>query len=108
MLARSVQPVLLLSLDAGAGSRVVYCGSAVFESELAGPASALVAKADTVIFGNHGPLVKAPFGESLTFLPDATVILSGEGDVAGWFSPSSVDEQPLWLGKWSGKMTMRP
>lgn len=108
MLARSVQPVLLLSLDAGAGSRVVYCGSAVFESELSGSASALVAEADTVIFGNHGPLTKAPFGEGLTYREGATVILSGEGDAAGWFIPSSIEEQPLWLGEWSGKITVRP
>ena len=106
MIKRSVQPVLLLSLDAGEGSRVVYCGSAVFESGLAGKAEELTAQADTVIFGNHGPLVKAPFGEGLTFLPDATVILSGEGDVAGWFIPSSIDEQPLWLGEWKGKMAV--
>ena len=104
MIKRSVQPVLLLSLDGGEGSRAVYCGSAVFESGLADTARELIAQADTVIFGNHGPLVKAPFGDDLTFLPDATVILSGEGDVAGWFIPSSIDEQPLWLGEWSGKM----
>lgn len=97
-LERSVQPVLLLSLDGGAGSRVVYCGSAVFESGLAAQASALVTEADTVIFGNHGPLTKAPFGEGLTLRPDATVILSAEGDVAGWFDPASIDGQPLWIG----------
>ena len=106
MIKRSVQPVLLLSLDAGEGSRVVYCGSAVFESGLAGKAEELTSQADTVIFGNHGPLVKAPFGEGLTFLPDATVIRSGEGDVAGWFIPYSIDEQPLWLGEWKGKMAL--
>lgn len=108
MLARSVQPVLLLSLDAGARSRVVYCGSAVFESELSGPASALVAEADTVIFGNHGPLVKAPFGEGLTYREGAAVILSGEGDVAGWFDTEAIDGQPLWLGEWQGKICLRP
>lgn len=108
MLARSVQPVLLLSLDAGAGSRVVYCGSAVFESELSGSASALVAEADTVIFGNHGPLVKAPYGEGLTYREETTVILSGEGDVAGWFVPASAQGNSLWLGEWTGKMTMCP
>ena len=106
MIKRSVQPILLLSLDGGEGSRAVYCGSAVFESGLADTARELIAQADTVIFGNHGPLVKAPFGDDLTFLPDATVILSGEGDVAGWFIPSSIDEQPLWLGEWSGKMAV--
>ena len=106
MIKRSVQPVLLLSLDAGEGNRAVYCGSAVFESGLADAARELTAQADTVIFGNHGPLVKAPFGDDLTFLPDAAVILSGEGDVAGWFIPSSIDEQPLWLGEWKGKMAV--
>lgn len=108
MMKRSVQPALLLSLDAGEGSRAVYCGSAVFESELADTAKELTAQADTVIFGNHGPLVKAPFGDDLTFLPDATVILSGEGDTAGWFTPSSIDEQSLWMGEWKGKITIRP
>ena len=108
MIGRSVQPVLLLSLNAGAGSRVVYCGSAVFESGLADRASELVSKADTVIFGNHGPLVKAPFGDDLTYLPDAAVILSGEGDVAGWFMPDSAHGHPLWLGEWSGKIAVRP
>jgi hypothetical protein len=108
MIERSVQPVLLLSLDAGEGSRAVYCGSAVFESGLAGKAEELTAQADTVIFGNHGPLVKAPFGDDLTYLPDAAVILSGEGDVAGWFTPSSINEQLLWMGEWTGKMTLRP
>ena len=106
MIKRSVQPVLLLSLDAGEGGRIVYCGSAVFESGLADTARELTAQADTVIFGNHGPLVKAPFGEGLTLLPDATVILSGEGGVAGWFIPSSIDEQPLWMGEWKGKMAV--
>ena len=106
MIERSVQPVLLLSLDAGEGSRAVYCGSAVFESDLADTAKELTAQADTVIFGNHGPLVKAPFGDDLTYLPDAAVILSGEGDVAGWFTPSSIEEQPLWMGEWKGKMAV--
>jgi hypothetical protein len=108
MIDRSVQPVLLLSLNAGEGSRVVYCGSAVFESDLSNTAKELTAQADTVIFGNHGPLVKAPFGDDLTYLPDSAVILSGEGDVAGWFTPSSIEEQPLWMGEWSGKMTLHP
>ena len=108
MMERSVQPVLLLSLDAGEGGRAVYCGSAVFESELAEEAAALVSSADAVIFGNHGPLVKAPFGDGLSFPQGAAVILSGEGDVAGWFIPSSIDEQPLWLGEWKGKITVRP
>ena len=108
MLERSVQPVLLLSLDAGVGSRAVYCGSAVFESELSGQATELAAKAHTVIFGNRGPLTKAPFGEGLTYREGAAVILSGEGDTAGWFVPASAQEQILWIGEWTGKMRIRP
>lgn len=99
-IARSVQPVLLLSVDAGDGERLVYCGSAVFESGLADTAANLVAQADTVIFGNHGPLPKAPFGEELELREDAQVVLSGEGDVAGWFVPDSVDGQAMWMGQW--------
>ena len=36
------------------------------------------------------------------------VILSGEGDVAGWFMPDSAHGHPLWLGEWSGKIAVRP
>jgi glyoxylase-like metal-dependent hydrolase (beta-lactamase superfamily II) len=103
---RSVQPVLLLSLDMGGGGRTVYCGSAVFESDLAETASAWVADADTVIFGNHGPLPKAPFGEGLTLREDATVILSAEGDVAGWLSPEAARGWRLWYGQWRGRMRL--
>ena len=102
-ISRSVQPLLLLSLRT-VEDRLVYCGSAVFESGLAEQAITLVSEADTVIFGNHGPLVKKPFGEDVPFLPNATVILSEEGDVAGWFVPDAITDQPMWLGEWSGKM----
>jgi hypothetical protein len=101
---RSVQPVLLLSLDAGTGGRLVYCGSAAFESPLAEAAQAAVSTADTVIFGNHGPLPKAPFGEGLTLREDAAVILSAYGDVAGYFATDGISEQPLHLGQWRGVM----
>ena len=100
---RSVQPVLLLSFDTK-DNQLVYCGSAVFESDLAKQAAIMVSEADTVIFGNHGPLVKKPFGEDLTFQPTATVILSEEGDVAGWFVPDAITDQPMWLGEWTGQM----
>ena len=104
MTERSVQPVLLLSLDAGEGGRIVYCGSAVFESGLAEDAASLVSSADTVIFGNHGPRIKSPYGGELTLLPDATVILSKQGDVAAWFEADAVNEQKMWLGEWQGEM----
>ena len=107
MMERSVQPVLLLSLDAGEGGRAVYCGSAIFESELAEDAASLVSSADAVIFGNHGPLVKAPFGDGLSFSADAAVILSAEGDVAAWFEADAITDQRLWLGEWQGEIQIR-
>ena len=102
-ISRSVQPVLLLSFSTK-DDQFVYCGTAVFESDLAKAATIMISEADTVIFGNHGPLVKKPFGEDLTFQPTATVILSEKGDVAGWFVPDAITDQPLWLGEWTGKM----
>ena len=106
MIKRSVQPVLLVSFDTKRDS-VVYCGSAVFESRLADEATRLVSRGDTVIFGNHGPLIKAPFGEDLDFKSTADVIISEEGDVAGWFLPDAIGSQPLWLGAWTGEMTVK-
>ncbi len=101
---RSTQPVLLLSLDtapdiAGSG-RLIYVGSAIFESDLSSRAGALIADADAVIFGNHGPLVKAPFGADLSFRPHAQIILSEKGDVAAYLDPQKLPANPdLWLGQ---------
>ena len=104
---RSVQPVLLLSLDAGQGGHVVYCGSAVFESSLSESARRQVSQADTVIFGNHGPLPKASFGEELPFREDASVILSAHGEVAGDFSADALDDQTIYMGQWRGTIHMK-
>ncbi len=101
---RSVQPVLLLSLDTapdreGIGE-TVYCGSAIFESDLSDAATEQIARADTVIFGNHGPLTKKPFGADLPIRDGARVILSGEGDVAAYFDPAALPpDGELWLGQ---------
>ena len=103
---RSVQPVLLLSLDAGQGGHVVYCGSAVFESALSESARRQVSQADTVIFGNHGPLPKTSFGEDLFFREDAAVILSAHGDVAGYFSTNALSNQPIHMGQWRGTVPL--
>ncbi len=99
-LARSVQPVLLLTLEvpsAGGVRRVVYAGAGVFESALSPRAVEAIAGAEAVILGNHGPKTKVPFGEGLSFLPEAVVILPAEGDVAGWFVPPA--EVPMWYGQ---------
>ena len=93
---RSARPVLLLSLTASsgtaAGERLVYCGSAVFESDLAAMAAEWASGAEYVIFGNHGPLVKAPFGQDLIYASDGrsvTVIISGVGDISTYFREES-------------------
>ena len=101
---RSEQPVLLISLErespAGGSSRLVYCGSAVFESDLAKGAEALVREADTVIFGSHGPLFKKPFGAGLVLREGASVILSEHGNVAAYLDPVCLPEGgDLWRGQ---------
>ncbi len=103
-LKRSVQPVLLLSLDVSdretGKDRLVYCGSAVFESNLANSAAKLVASADTVIFGNHGPLFKAPYGDDLDLSNADEVVFSAHGAAAAWFDPAGMPEDtPMWLGQ---------
>jgi hypothetical protein len=108
-LSRSVQPILLVSVtlpvDGGREERLLYCGSAVFESGLADTAAERVAEADTVIFGSHGPLFKAPFGAGLDLSEAETVLLSRNGDTAAWFDPSAVpDSAELWLGPWRASL----
>ncbi len=103
-LKRSVQSVLLLSMHVPYGenavSDVVLCGSSVFESDLAEVAADLVDHADTVIFGNHGPLPKAAYGADLSFSDRVLVILSAEGDTAGYFDPSTLPgSATLWRGQ---------
>lgn len=103
-LARSVHPVLLVSLDVSSHEtgkdRLVYCSSAVFESGLAHRAAELVGKADTVIFGGHGPLCKASFGEGLEFAETQEIILTAFGDTAACFDPSDLPPHtPVWQGQ---------
>jgi hypothetical protein len=110
-LARSVQPVLLVSValrgETGEGHTLLYCGSAVFESGLSERAATLAASADTVIFGSHGPLYQAPFGQGFTCSRVETVILSAHGDTAAWLDPACLpDEARLWQGGY--RTTLRP
>ena len=99
---RSEQPVLLLTLDASplqtGTCDLVYCGSAVFESSLADSAAARVSQAHTVIFGGHGPLFKAPYGENLHLSPTQAIILSANGDAVAWFAYDLSEEMTAWMG----------
>ena len=108
-LARSVQPVLLISLDVPhkdgspgteGDHRLVYCGSAVFESDLSSRAAEWVGEADTVILGGHGPLCKAPFGREADFTRAREIILSAFGETADYFAPAELSpDTTLWLGQ---------
>ena len=103
-LRRSVQPVLLVSLDVSDGEtgkdRLVYCGSAVFESDLADLAAELISSADTVIFGSHGPLFKTPYGAGLDLDGAQEVVFSAYGDTAAWFEAADLPEgTSAWLGQ---------
>lgn len=103
-LRRSVQPVLLVSLDVSDGEtgkdRLVYCGSAVFESDLADLAAELISSADTVIFGSHGPLFKIPYGAGLDLDGAQEVVFSAYGDTAAWFEVADLPEgTSAWLGQ---------
>ena len=103
-LKRSVQPVLLVSLDMSPLDReqdtLVYCGSAVFESDLADAAAERIACADVVIFGSHGPLFKKPYGEGLDLTRVSAVIFSAHGNAAAWCDPEALPaDTPLWQGQ---------
>lgn len=105
---RSQQPVLLVSVDmpseGGGEERLAYCGSAVFESDLAEEAEAWLSDADVVIFGSHGPILKRPFGAGLSLARDCSVILSAFGDTAAYVEPACLPEGgSIWKGqkRWS-------
>ncbi len=103
-LDRSAQPVLLLTLDTEPSSadrgKLIYCGSAVFESALADEAMAAVSTADVIVFGNHGPLIKETFGNDVTFRDGAQIIFSETGDIAACFQADNVPESAyLWFGQ---------
>lgn len=84
---RSSQPTFLLSLDAdgeeGDGGEILtLCGSSVFESSLGDAARRAAMQADTVIFGNHGPVTKEPVAD-LSKSRASRIILSDAG-AAAW------------------------
>ena len=103
-LTRSDQPVLLVSLDLHHPHRgehhLVYCGSAVFESKLATRAAERISGAQTVIFGHHGPLIRAPYGEDLDLTRAECIIFSAYGDTAACFDPAALpSDTSVWVGQ---------
>ncbi len=104
-LSRSEQPLLLLTLDMDTrpdhGGELVYVGSAVFESSLLETAIKAVAHSEQIIFGNHGPIPKQPFGMETVYRDHVSVILSEKGAIAAYFCADSLPENAeLWLGQW--------
>ncbi len=103
-LARSDQPVLLVSLDLttrhGSRERLVYCGGSVFESDLNIRAAEMISEAQAVIFGHHGPLLRAPYGEGLDLTQAEIIVFSAHGDAAAWFAPDVLPAGiPVWVGQ---------
>ena len=90
-LARSAQPVLLLSVNT-ANDRLTFCGGAVFESDLGETAARLCGESDTVIFGTHGPLIKA----SYACVPSERLKLMCFADLetAAWMDATSLPADP--------------
>ncbi len=104
-LERSEHPVLMVALDISASeegkARLVYCGAALFESELADLAASKVEKADAVIFGSHGPLYKRSYGEGVDLTGAQDIVISSNGDALAWIRLDSLpDGVRLWQGEW--------
>ena len=105
-LERSTQPILLVSASFGEGKEnLLYCGSGVFESTLSARAAALASEAEVIIFGNHGPSVKLPFGGDLHLTEARQILLSEYGNIPAYVDPAAIpDGAEMWLG--SCRMTL--
>ncbi len=86
MLKRSVQPVLLVTLESPS-EKLTLCGRSIFESELALSALASMEASDTVIFSNKGPVMKAPMG--CVFGAETDAVYFADRQVAGYLRPDS-------------------
>jgi hypothetical protein len=104
-LERSSHPALMVELDVSASEtgkdRLLYCGSAVFESELAAQAVSKIQAADAVIFGSHGPLIHRGYGDGWRLNSAQEIVFSHHRDVSAWIVPAALADKPkLWQGPW--------
>ncbi len=82
---RSVQPVLLLTLETPA-EQAVICGRSILESDLSPAALAAIAESERVIFSNKGPVLKQAM--DCAFDPRVCAVSFADKSVAAYLSPS--------------------
>ena len=106
MLDRSVQPVLLVTLETPS-EKLTLCGRSIFESELASSALESIRESQTVIFSNKGPLMKAPMDCTLQS-PTSSVYFANK-EVAAYLSPSCYPREDLLsiIGQGRFRMTLQ-
>lgn len=107
MLERSVQPVLLVTLETPS-EKLTLCGRSIFESELALSAlvSMLVSMEDseTVIFSGKGPVMKAPM--NCVFGLDTGSVYFADKVVAGHLLPECYPEGDVSITVGQGRFRM--
>ncbi len=101
---RSVQPILMVTLDtnpaANGEGELVYLGSSVFESDFSEQARKAIAVSDAVIFGNHGPLIKQPFGRDLSYKNGVRLVVSAKGEIFSQYNRSTLPPgTTTWVGQ---------
>ncbi len=84
-IGRSSHPVIAIFAE-NSNESVLYLSSSVHESEIFGFGKDCVGKADRIIFGIHGPVLKsgADYG-----IPKDTPVFYGSGEVYGVLSPEN-------------------
>lgn len=104
-LERSVQPVLLLTLETPTDT-MTLCGRSILESELVLPALLRMAESDTVILSNRGPVLKAPM--DCVFGPETKTVYMANETVAAHLSPACYPREDMItvIGQGRWRMTL--
>ncbi len=100
---RSVQPVLLLTLETPC-ERTVICGRSILESELALPALVAMAESETVILSNKGPVLKKAM--NCTFGPAVEAVYCANKTVAAYISPDRYPDSRVAVTVGQGRFTL--
>lgn len=90
-LTRSTQPVLLLHIAGRDGSALTFIGSSVYESGLAQTADELAAASQLVIYGAHGPLIKAAYAAVPSAVTEQLVF--ADLTTAAYLDPDSLADE---------------
>ncbi|MBQ9781153.1 MAG: ComEC/Rec2 family competence protein [Clostridia bacterium] len=101
---RSVQPVLLLTLETPC-EQMVLCGRSILESDLALPALVAMAESDTVILSNKGPVIKEAM--ACTFGPNTKSLYVASKSVAAYLSPEHYPREDMLVTVGQGRFSVR-